>query len=103
VQRQRNARRAVYRARVPWPRAARRAARTLYYVTAGPAFGHSTFRLNFGGAAPGTSTFTSDDRLGWTVGGGIEQALTEKWSIVGEYKYIDLGSQTNQAGHKVKR
>ena len=70
------------------------AARTLYYVKAGPAFGHSTFRLNFGGAEPGVSTFTSNDRWGWTIGAGIEQALTEKWSIVGEYKYIDLGSST---------
>jgi opacity protein-like surface antigen len=69
-------------------------ARTLYYVKAGPAFGHSTFGLNFGGAEPGVSTITSNNRWGWTVGAGIEQALTEKWSIVGEYKYIDLGSST---------
>jgi opacity protein-like surface antigen len=34
------------------------------------------------------------DRWGWTIGGGIEQALTREWSIVGEYKYVDLGSAT---------
>jgi opacity protein-like surface antigen len=26
--------------------------------------------------------------------GGIEQALTNRWSIVGTYRYVDLGSAT---------
>jgi opacity protein-like surface antigen len=29
---------------------------------------------------------TSVDRWGFTIGGGIEQALTERWSIVGAYR-----------------
>jgi opacity protein-like surface antigen len=66
--------------------------RTLYYAKAGPAWGHSTFGLNFGGASPGQVATVEANRWGWTIGGGIEQALTREWSIVGEYKYIDLGS-----------
>jgi len=66
--------------------------RTLYYAKAGPAWGHSAFSLNFGGAAPGQIAETTADRWGWTIGGGVEQALTREWSIVAEYKYVDLSS-----------
>jgi len=65
---------------------------TLYYAKAGPAWGHSTFDHNFAGAAVGTVASSDVDRWGWTIGGGVEHALTDKWSIVGEYKYVDLGS-----------
>jgi opacity protein-like surface antigen len=66
--------------------------RTLYYAKAGPAWGHSTFDLNFAGAAPEQLASTNVNRWGWTIGGGVEHALTREWSIVGEYKYVDLGS-----------
>ena len=66
--------------------------RTLYYAKAGPAFGHTTFDLNSGGAAPGQVTAAESDRWGWTIGGGVEHALTREWSVVGEYKYVDLGT-----------
>jgi len=32
--------------------------------------------------------------VGWTAGGGIEHALTQRWSVNAEYKYIDLGTRT---------
>jgi opacity protein-like surface antigen len=70
------------------------AGRTLYFADAGLGWGHSTFQLNFAGAAPGQLAVANADRWGWTIGGGIEQALTREWSIVGEYKYVDLGSAT---------
>ena len=66
--------------------------RTLYYAKAGPAWGATTFDLNFTSAAPGQIASSAADRWGWTIGGGIEQALTGQWSIVGEYKYVDLGN-----------
>jgi outer membrane immunogenic protein len=31
-------------------------------------------------------------RSGWTVGGGIEYAVTNHWTIKGEYLYVDLGT-----------
>jgi len=33
----------------------------------------------------------SRSRSGWTVGGGIQYALTDNWSIRGEYRYSDFG------------
>jgi opacity protein-like surface antigen len=68
--------------------------RTLYYAKAGPAFGHSTFDVNFAGAAPAQVAAADVDRWGFVIGAGIEHALTREWSVVGEYKYIDLGSAT---------
>jgi opacity protein-like surface antigen len=46
-------------------------------VTNGPIFGSGS---------------TSLAAWGWTVGGGIEYALTNTWSALLEYDYIDIGS-----------
>lgn len=37
---------------------------------------------------------TSHTRAGWTVGGGVEYAVTPNWSIRAEYRYADFGSFT---------
>ena len=29
---------------------------------------------------------------GWTIGGGLEQAITPNWTVKAEYLYADLGS-----------
>ena len=36
-------------------------------------------------------------RWGWTVGGGVEYALTRDWFLRGEYLYVDLGSRDYQS------
>jgi outer membrane immunogenic protein len=33
----------------------------------------------------------SRTRVGWTVGGGIEYAVTNNWSLRVEYRYSDFG------------
>ena len=38
----------------------------------------------------------SSSRVGWTVGAGAEYALTNNWTIRGEYLYADLGSSTSR-------
>jgi opacity protein-like surface antigen len=35
----------------------------------------------------------STTRWGWTVGGGIEWAFTNNWSLDGEYRHTDFGSR----------
>ena len=68
--------------------------RALIYATGGVAFGG--FNTNFSIAAPAvpffaTSSF-SNTRVGWTVGGGIEYAITNNWSIRAEYRYTNFGN-----------
>lgn len=60
----------------------------LVYGTAGFAYGslrHSSF------APPLLDTFSSTE-TGWTVGAGIEYALSDHWSARLDYRYYDLGS-----------
>jgi outer membrane immunogenic protein len=61
--------------------------RILLYATGGAAFAglQSTYSL----AALNESNSTT--RAGWTVGGGLEYAVTNNWSIRAEYRYSDFG------------
>jgi outer membrane immunogenic protein len=65
--------------------------RALIYATGGAAFGGITASVStpFGYASRSTT------RVGWTVGGGIEYAVTNNWSVRAEYRYTDFGSFTN--------
>jgi outer membrane immunogenic protein len=42
----------------------------------------------------GGSVSKSDTQWGWTVGAGLEYAITDHWTFKTEYLYVDLGSQT---------
>jgi outer membrane immunogenic protein len=62
--------------------------RALIYVTGGAVFGD--FQNSF--ALPsGLSSETSHTRVGWTIGGGLEYALTNNWSVRAEYRFSDFG------------
>ena len=39
----------------------------------------------------------STTRVGWTVGGGIEYAITNNWSVRAEYRYTEFGHSTMYA------
>jgi outer membrane immunogenic protein len=65
--------------------------RTLFYATGGAAFADIQNTVT-GGITPYYSNSTG--RVGWTVGGGVEYALTNNWSVRGEYRYSDFGHQT---------
>ena len=34
-------------------------------------------------------------RVGWTIGGGVEWAVNNNWSVRGEYRYADFGNLTD--------
>ncbi len=71
----------------------------LFFATGGAAFAeirHSYGLVGGGGGIiydPGNSH--SSSRVGWTVGGGVEYALSNNWSVRGEYRYADFGSSTD--------
>jgi outer membrane immunogenic protein len=64
--------------------------RVLLYATGGVAFG------GFGGSVSTPFGFDSQatTRVGWTVGGGLEYAVTNNWSIRAEYRYTQYGNNT---------
>lgn len=55
------------------------------YVTGGLAWGHNEVKDELLGL---TSDKTS---VGWTVGGGVEYAFAQNWTVKAEYLYMDLG------------
>src|SRR5580700_3342408 len=72
--------------------------RALIYATGGVAFGGFNTNVRFNGTdfATGAPFFASGSisstRTGWTVGGGIDYAITNNWSIFAEYRYTNFGS-----------
>lgn len=64
--------------------------RYMIYGTGGVAVGDVEL------SAAGTSF--SDTRFGWTAGAGIEAALTENFTLRGEYLYTDLGKASGTLG-----
>ena len=73
--------------------------RALFYGKGGLAFGDVTLqtRRNDGTPTPTSNTAinsSSETSVGWTFGGGMEFALTDRWSAKAEYMHYDLGKET---------
>lgn len=69
----------------------------LPYITGGLAWAHNEVRATvFDGdvAYSGSDDTTS---IGWTIGGGVEYAITDNWTVKAEYLYADLGSDNYNA------
>lgn len=66
----------------------------LFYATGGLAYGEvsNTVGITFRGRGPSVSS--TDVRLGWTAGAGIETLLRSNMKLKLEYLYVDLGSST---------
>ena len=64
--------------------------RALFYATGGAAFASLRNTYGAGFIAPGTTTTIGHTRVGYTVGGGIEYAVTNNWSVRAEYRYTDF-------------
>ena len=78
---------------------------TLVYVTGGLALSKISLsqsysdNINFGNLTGGSvSTSGSQTKAGWVVGGGIEQALANNWSLKAEYLYVRFDSLSVPTG-----
>jgi outer membrane immunogenic protein len=73
--------------------------RVLLYATGGVAFAGITDNYtDVTGVVtglPGATSSFSHTRVGWTVGGGLEYAVTNNWSVRAEYRYSDFGHYTD--------
>ena len=65
--------------------------RVLLYGTGGVAFLGTNQTVSAGFPIFGY-TSASSTRVGWTVGGGLEYAVTNNWSIRAEYRYAQFGT-----------
>jgi outer membrane immunogenic protein len=68
--------------------------RVLVYATGGLAFADLKTSASVTGVqAPGLvwSDAKSETKFGWTLGAGLEYAVTQNWTVKGEYLYYDLG------------
>ena len=88
--------------------------RALFYTKGGVAFLDADFKANYSGqncttignaswncsgfhlpAIPSTFNYDHSDTLvGWTIGAGVEYALTPAWSLKAEYQHFDFGSMS---------
>lgn len=64
----------------------------LLYATGGVAFGRHEFSQSLTAITFNNFGSTSDTKIGWTIGGGLEHALGRNWTAKIEYLYVDLGS-----------
>ena len=67
--------------------------RALFYATGGAAFG--SLRNNYLNTINGFTDSYSNTRVGYTVGGGIEYAITNNFSLRAEYRFTDYGTFSN--------
>jgi outer membrane immunogenic protein len=72
----------------------------LIYATGGLAGASEKYAHNYVVRALTTAIEVDEvsaTRWGWTVGAGIDYALSYGWSLRGEYLYTDLGNVTDRA------
>jgi outer membrane immunogenic protein len=97
---------AAYDATLPWFGTARgrvgySVGSTLFYATGGYAYGNVKTKIAASFLGSPANSEISNNRSGWTVGGGIETPFTflvgllgNNWTSKTEYLYVDLGTST---------
>jgi outer membrane immunogenic protein len=68
----------------------------LLYVTGGLAVGEAKYDMTFSQPGAGRFYSLSDSvtKVGFAVGGGLEKAIDNHWSVKAEYLYVDLGTRS---------
>jgi outer membrane immunogenic protein len=69
--------------------------RVLVYATGGGAYGN--IRTSYYDNLGDVDGAFNHGRFGWTVGGGLEYAIDNNWSVRAEYRYTDYGRITDFA------
>ena len=64
-------------------------------MTVTTAFGD--FNTPFGGVSANAAGTASKTMAGWALGGGLEWMMDKRWSLKGEYLYVDFGKVTAPA------
>jgi outer membrane immunogenic protein len=82
--------------------------RMMVYGTGGLAYGNVDNRTSasFSAVVPGVGVVTSpyagsrsETQIGYTIGAGVEYALTDNVTLKGEYLYTDLGRTSTTVGY----
>jgi outer membrane immunogenic protein len=68
--------------------------RWLAYGKAGVAYEHTDFTTTAGAAGLAFGATGSNGRTGWMVGGGLEYAAWDNWTLKAEYDYLDFGTRS---------
>lgn len=82
--------------------------RALVYATGGLAYGDVEGKISDKYRSGTINTSDSNGMWGWTIGAGVEYAVTDNVSIKGEYLYYDLGetdfsvSEGDEGWNKIK-
>jgi outer membrane immunogenic protein len=63
----------------------------LFYITGGLAYGGVDLKSSFTGFTGPLAANSDEIMFGYAVGAGVEVALDSRWSLKGEYLYVDLG------------
>jgi outer membrane immunogenic protein len=72
--------------------------RVLVYATGGAAWTSATDALNASAGGVTVNLLSvSGNKVGWTIGGGIEAALIDNWSAKIEYLYISTSNSVGSA------
>lgn len=62
----------------------------LAYVTGGGAWVRENYTFADGG---GPTLHARETRGGWTIGAGVEYALSQNWSLAAQYNFVELGDR----------
>jgi outer membrane immunogenic protein len=69
--------------------------RALVYLTGGLAYGDTEFSYRVVSESTGSGG-DEDFKVGWTIGGGLDYAISEAIVLRGEYLYYDLGKSSSR-------
>ncbi|MNY46563.1 hypothetical protein D3C86_1817520 [compost metagenome] len=70
----------------------------MVYATGGLAYGHTESVLTGSIDTLQVASIKSETKTGWVVGGGVEYALNDNWTIKSEYLYANLGTAALYSG-----